>query len=149
MAGLSTWHRQTYLKKWTADSCVPHTAAWYAKSNLKPNILSAGHVALITHTCIRTRDNLYIAVLTVPYKPGPPHCRVFMDTLRHTTVGRTLLNGWSTLRRDLYLTTYNTHKRQTSMPPVGFEPEIPGSEQPKTHSPDRAATVVALSFYCN
>jgi hypothetical protein len=26
---------------------------------------------------------------------------------------------------DLYLTTHNTHDRQTSMPPAGFEPAIP------------------------
>jgi len=40
----------------------------------------------------------------------------------------------------LYLTTHTTHKRQTSMPPAGFEPTIPGSERPQTHALDRAAT---------
>jgi hypothetical protein len=40
--------------------------------------------------------------------------------LRHTTVGRTHLDEEPARRRDLYLTTHNTHKRQTSMPPVGF-----------------------------
>jgi hypothetical protein len=35
---------------------------------------------------------------------------------RHTTVGRTPLDEWSARRRDLYLTTHNTHNRQTSMP---------------------------------
>jgi hypothetical protein len=40
--------------------------------------------------------------------------------LRHTTVGRTPLDQGPARRRDLYLTTHNTHKRQTSMPPVGF-----------------------------
>jgi hypothetical protein len=39
---------------------------------------------------------------------------------RHTTLGRTPLDEGPARRRDLYLTTYNTHKRQTSMPPVGF-----------------------------
>ena len=48
---------------------------------------------------------------------------VFLDhTQRHTAVGRTPLDEWSARRRDLYLTTHNTHNRQTSMPPVGFEP---------------------------
>jgi hypothetical protein len=39
---------------------------------------------------------------------------------RHTTLGRTPLDGWSARRRDLYLTTHNTHNRQTYMPPVEF-----------------------------
>ena len=34
-----------------------------------------------------------------------------MITLRHTTLGRTLLDEWSARRRDLYLTTRNTHNR--------------------------------------
>src|SRR5579875_764125 len=47
--------------------------------------------------------------------------RGFMVThIRHTTVGRTPLDEGPARRRDLYLTTHNTHKRQTSMPPVGF-----------------------------
>jgi hypothetical protein len=54
--------------------------------------------------------------------------------IRHTTVGRTPLDEWQARRRDLYLTTHNTHKRQTSMPPVGFEPTILVSERPQTHA---------------
>jgi hypothetical protein len=63
-------------------------------------------------------------------------------TLRHTTLGRTPLDEWSARRRDLYLTTHNTHNRKTSMLPVGFEPAIPVSERPKTHALDRAATEI-------
>jgi len=37
-----------------------------------------------------------------------------------TTVGRTPLDEWSARRRDLYLTTHNTHNRQTSMPSGGI-----------------------------
>jgi hypothetical protein len=40
--------------------------------------------------------------------------------LRHTTLGRTPLDEWPARCRDLYLTTHNTQKRQTSMPPVVF-----------------------------
>ena len=61
-------------------------------------------------------------------------------TQRHTTVGRTPLDEWSARRRDLYLTTHNTHSRQTSMPPAGFEPTISAGERPQTHVLDRAAT---------
>jgi hypothetical protein len=40
----------------------------------------------------------------------------------------------TTVRRtDLYLTTHNTHNRQTSMPLAGFEPTIPASKRRRTH----------------
>jgi hypothetical protein len=38
----------------------------------------------------------------------------------HTTFGRTPPDEGPARRRDLYLTTHNTHKRQTSMPPDGI-----------------------------
>ena len=63
-----------------------------------------------------------------PSGPGPSHCRGFTITLRHTTLCRTPLDEWSARRRDLYLTTLNTHNRQTSTPPAGFEPTVCTSE---------------------
>ena len=53
-------------------------------------------------------------------------------SLTHTTVGRTPLDEWSARRRNLYLTTHNTHT-QTSTPPAVFEPTIPASERPQTY----------------
>jgi hypothetical protein len=41
-----------------------------------------------------------------------------------------LLDEWSARRRDLYMTTHNTHNRQTSMLPVGFETTIAAGERP-------------------
>ena len=56
---------------------------------------------------------------------------MFLDhTQRRTKVGRALLDEWSARRRDLYLTTHDTHNRQISMPPVGFEPTISAGEWP-------------------
>ena len=49
---------------------------------------------------------------------------------RRVTVGRTPLNEESVRRTDLYLTTHNTHNRQTSMPRVGLEPMIAAGERP-------------------
>jgi hypothetical protein len=47
-----------------------------------------------------------------------------------------------------YYRPYNTHNRQTSMPPVGFEPTIPVSERPKTHALERTATGIGhLMWY--
>ena len=65
----------------------------------------------------------------------------FLDhTQRRITVGRTPLDEWSALRRDLYLTTHNIHNRQISMTLVGFEPMISAGERPQTYSLDRAVT---------
>jgi len=65
----------------------------------------------------------------------------FLDhTQRRTTVGRISLDEWSARRRDVYLTADNTHNRQTSMPPVEFEPTILAGERPQTYALDRAAT---------
>ena len=56
---------------------------------------------------------------------------MFLDhAQRRTTVGRTPLDERSARRRDLYLTTHDTHNRQISMPPVGFEPTISAGERP-------------------
>jgi hypothetical protein len=42
----------------------------------------------------------------------------------------------------------NTHKRQTSMPPVGFEPAIPESARSNAHALNSAATAIGfLSIY--
>ena len=46
----------------------------------------------------------------------------------------------SSSQRPLPDNTHNTHNRQTSMPPVGFEPTISAGERPQTYALDRAAT---------
>ena len=51
---------------------------------------------------------------------------------------------WSARHRDLYLTTHNTHKRQTSMPPVGFKPTISAGERPQTFILDCTATGTSI-----
>jgi hypothetical protein len=65
----------------------------------------------------------------------------FTKFLDHTkgrdTFGRTPLEEWSVHCRDLYLTTHN---RQTSMPLMGFEPNIAAGERPYTYALDHAAT---------
>jgi hypothetical protein len=44
--------------------------------------------------------------------------------------------------KETKLTTHNTHKRQTFLPPAGFENAIPACERPKTHALERADTGV-------
>jgi hypothetical protein len=65
-----------------------------------------------------------------PSGRGLPHGRGFTITLRHNTMCRTSLDEWPARRRNLYLTTQNTHKKQTSMPTMRFEPAIPENEEP-------------------
>ena len=74
--------------------------------------------------------------------------RYLDHTQRCTTVGRTPLDEWSAHCRDLNLTTHNTHNRQTSMPPVGFEPTISAGERPQTYVLDWAATGNGIHFTC-
>jgi hypothetical protein len=61
------------------------------------------------------------------------------------TLSRTPLDELSARRRDLYLATHNSYKKQTPMPPVGFEPAIPASEQSKSNALDRASNGIGLS----
>ena len=65
---------------------------------------------------------------------------ITMTLVRHTTLCGIPLDERSARSRNLYLTTPNTHNRQTSMPPEGIEPAISASERPLTHAQDRAAT---------
>jgi hypothetical protein len=52
---------------------------------------------------------------TAPSGPGPPHYRVFTITLRNTTLGRTPLDECSARRKDLYMTTDDTHSSKQAV----------------------------------
>jgi hypothetical protein len=73
--------------------------------------------------------------------------RGFAITLRHTTLGRTHLDKTSFRGRDLYLTTHKAHKRQTYMPPAGFEPTISEIEWTQIYNLDRATTGIGWASY--
>jgi hypothetical protein len=94
----------------------------------------------IIQTCNKYNVHIFYHGATAPIGPRPPLYRIFMISLRHTTLGRTSLDEWSARGSDLYLITHNIHKRQTSMSLAGFEPIIPASERSQTHALDRAAT---------
>jgi hypothetical protein len=49
----------------------------------------------------------------------------------------------SARRRELYLITHNTQKRQTFMTPAEFESAMPASELPLTQTLDRTATGIS------
>jgi hypothetical protein len=67
-------------------------------------------------------------------------------TLNDTnTIGKTPLNEGSARRRDPYLTTHNTHQRETSMPPARFEPANPASELSQTYTLNRVVRGIGTS----
>jgi hypothetical protein len=111
---------------------------------LKGGVISPLHSSYIM-SYIYVFNFFYNLTQQPPIGPRRPHYRGFMFTLRHTTVGRTPMDEWSARRRDLYLTAQNSHKKQTSMPPVGFKPAIPASERPQTDALDVAATGTGTS----
>jgi len=78
-----------------------------------------------------------------PSVPGPLHYRGITITLK------TRANSVRFLCRNDQPdaeTTCNTHKRQTSTPPTGFEPRVPASERTQTHGLDCAATGIDKSL---
>jgi len=97
-------------------------------------------VALCTQIGIQGLSLFVFGATTPQWARASSFTRFLDHTQRRTTVGRTPLDEWSARRRDLYLTTHNTHNRQTPMPPVGFEPRISAGERPQTYALDRAAT---------
>ena len=78
-----------------------------------------------------------------PNGSRPPHYQGSTIALRHTTLGRTPLDERSARRRDLYLTTHGTHKRQTSMPSAAFEHAISATERLQAQGLSRTATGIA------
>jgi len=97
------------------------------------------HSSLLTVRTLLYNHYFFFCGAATQRGSWPPHSWGFLDhTRRRTTVGRTPLDEWSARRRHLYVTTHNTHNRQISMPPVGFEPTISAGERSQTYALDRA-----------
>jgi len=58
------------------------------------------------------------------------------------------MDEWSSRRTDLYLTTHNTHRRQTSMPPARFKPIIPASKRRQTHARMNFSAILFIQNLC-
>jgi len=57
---------------------------------------------------------------------------------RDCDLGRTSMDEWSA--------SHNTHKRQTSIPPLVFEPTVLATERLQTQTQDRAATGICSHY---
>ena len=66
-----------------------------------------------THTNTTPEYYLFVFGTTAPpqWARAPSFTRFLYHTQRRTTIGKTPLDKWSARRRDLYLTTLNTHNR--------------------------------------
>jgi len=118
--------KDSKLESWIIRiNFVPLTAHWVVK------FLSFALMGLFVASRSRrpvsyTHQHFFFVVdLPSPSGPGSSRCQSFTITLRHTTIGRTPLDEWLARRRDLNLRRQNSHKKQTSMPPMGFKPTIP------------------------
>jgi len=68
--------------------------------------------------------------------PDNTHARAHTHTHTHTHIQTHSIDSCRRgigRRREKYLTQHNTHKRQLSMSPAGFEPAIPASQRAQTH----------------
>ena len=103
-----------------------HSYWWLTDRKQKSDVLKWLRIAVI---CCDVKLFVFSARAPPPQWAMASSFTRFLDhTQRRTTVGRTPLDEWSARHRDLYLTTHNTHNRETSMHPVGLEPIIPASE---------------------
>jgi hypothetical protein len=82
-----------------------------------------------------------------PSGPGPPHYRGFTITLNDALHSVGLL--WASDQPDTETSTWQhtTLKRETSMPPAIFEPTIPTSELPQTHTLEGVVTGISEPCY--
>ena len=131
--------RKKLRADWCSENACYHSGRIFCLPSFSLSALWLEYTKL--YCCVFLVFDFFFPVALQPNASHGLIFEVFVDhTQRRTTVGRTPLDEWSAHRRDLYLTTHNTHNRQTSMPPVGFEPTISAGERPQTHALDRAAT---------
>jgi hypothetical protein len=117
---------------------LPTYGAWRPRlSKASTQICIASFICVLSSEILGLTSCPWYVNLFVCFWHNSPHwakdfsfTRFIDHTQRRTTVGSIPLDEWSARRRDLYLTTHNTHNRYTSMPPVGFEPTISAGVRP-------------------
>jgi hypothetical protein len=115
---------------------VPPYWMWIKQMTMKIKLPSVAGF----QTLFMEHNNYFSYGAGPPSGPGAPRLsRPHGHTQTRTTICRTPLDEWSARRRDLYLTTPNTHNRQPPRLLAGFEPTISASERPQTHALDRAS----------
>jgi hypothetical protein len=104
--------------------------------------IAMGHIEV--KNCLKTHNILYNSVVVINWDLNYYNilrCAILRShTFRHALLRKTALEEGSAPRRDFYLTTHNSRKRQTFMPPAEFEAAIPASERLQTYALNGAAT---------
>ena len=120
----------------------------------KNDISSWSCCTSIASRCLRGvyRDSFSLHFFPVAQQPNAGGGRlVFLRYLDHThwhiTVNRIPSDEGSAHRRDLFLTTHNTHKRKRTMPPAGLEPAIPASDWSQTLASTFTPLLAVLFFF--
>ena len=111
-------------------------------TRVKPIRECSVHASRVGSESNAATPDLLITLFYLAQKPPVGHGFLICEVSRsHTTTHHSPpLDEWQSRRRDLCLTTQNTHNRRTSMPPVRFEPKISAGERPQTYALDRATT---------
>jgi hypothetical protein len=125
------------IERYWHVALIQYTACLRKAARNGTTTRSAGHRGQYSepHECICLYHMLYICFFLslTSFYLAMVRCRrviAFDHTQGHTTVGRTPLDEGSARRRDLYVTTHNTHNRQIFMPPAGSEAAIPAGDRP-------------------
>jgi len=107
---------------------------------LQPSLYTDIYIYIYVCVCVCVYIYIYIYFFfwdsaAAPSWSGLPHSRRFTITLRHTTLGKTPMDGWSARRRDLCLTIHIRYQTKASLHLAGFEPAILTNERPQqTHA---------------
>ena len=122
----------SWCANWISLKCYYHPAYYVA--------LVVARTALLHNVavCIYIKSHLtYLLTFFLfswhnsPSGPGSAQCRGFTITLRRTTLDKISLDEWPDRRRDLYLKTHASHKRQTDLhAPRGFRTRNPSKGAP-------------------
>ena len=122
--------------------------ATFLHTNTHSHTLTHTHSHTLTHTHTHTHKLTPTHPHTQSHTHTPTQTHTHTHTHSHThTLDKSPLEEGSACRTDLYLTTHNTKKRQTSVTPAGFEPKIPASERPQAEALDCAATEIGGKKY--
>jgi hypothetical protein len=139
------------MKMWATQGHNYTQTHFNPTTRITTNIFKQWDTNSLTITVAHFRPNFFGKLhffWTLALRPNAGHDHLFIEVYRsHThSVDRTPLDEWSARHGDLYLTTQNTHNRQTSMAEAGIEPAFSAGEWPLKYALDSAKFIyTALS----
>ena len=129
----SIWYPHTETSEWSKITKIQFFKYKHIVVKFMCEFFGCDYCILLTINLVCHVEVTFIQLLDL-WKRYYVYLHLCLLSQWRATFGRTPLDKWSARRRDHYLTTHNTHKRKTTLPPAGFEPAIPASERPQTHA---------------